>query len=82
MACKTLFKLAKLGFGGKTLSLIQSMYRNDSIRFLINGQYSDPLWLTQGVKQGISYSMHPNHSQNFYFFRMQLITVTLLFIHK
>ena len=45
-------KLSNLGFGGKTLSLIQSMYRNDSLRFLINGKYSDELWLTQGVKQG------------------------------
>lgn len=29
------------------------MYRNDSLRFLINGHSSAPLWLTQGVKQGI-----------------------------
>ena len=45
-------KLANLGFGGRTLSLIKSMYFNDSLRFLINGRYSDQLWLTQGVKQG------------------------------
>ena len=45
-------KLQKLGFGGKTLSLIKSMYKNDSLRFLINGHYSDELWLSQGVKQG------------------------------
>lgn len=45
-------KLQKVGFGGKTLSLIKSMYRNDCIKFLINGHYSAPLWLTQGVKQG------------------------------
>ena len=46
-------KLEKLGFGGKTLSIIKSMYKNDSLRFLINGQYSDQLWLSQGVKQGM-----------------------------
>ena len=45
-------KLNNFGFGGKTLSLIQSMYRNDSLEFLINGKYSSPLWLTRGVKQG------------------------------
>ena len=45
-------KLEHIGFGGKTLQLIKSMYNNDSIRFLINGKYSDELWLTQGVKQG------------------------------
>ena len=41
-----------MGFGGKTLSLIQSMYKNDSISFFINGQYSPKIWLSQGVKQG------------------------------
>ena len=46
-------KPTKLGFGDKTLSLIESMYTNDSIRFLINGKYTDELFLTQGVKQGM-----------------------------
>ena len=27
---------------------------NDSMKFLINGHYSQQLWLTQGVKQGIN----------------------------
>ena len=45
-------KLSNIGFGGKTLSLLRSMYMNDSIRFLINGNYTNELWLTQGVKQG------------------------------
>ena len=45
-------KLANIGFGGKTLSLIRSMYTNDSLRFLINGHYTEQLYLTQGVKQG------------------------------
>ena len=45
-------KLDKLGLGGKTLSLIKSMYTNDSLRFLINGKYTEEVWLTRGVKQG------------------------------
>lgn len=47
-------KLKSIGFGGKTLSLIRSMYRNDNVRFLINGHYSDAIWLTTGVKQGMT----------------------------
>ena len=46
-------KLRTLGFGGKTLGILRSMYRNDSLKFLINGRYSDHLWLSQGVKQGL-----------------------------
>ena len=45
-------KLRRLGFGGKTLDFIKSMYHNDNIKFLINGHLSQPLFLTQGVKQG------------------------------
>ena len=45
-------KLTASGFGGKTLTLIKSMYNTDQIKFLINGQYSDLLHITQGVKQG------------------------------
>ena len=42
------------------------MYSNDSLRFLINGHYSSPLWLTQGVKQGknnlcCSYILYLDH---------------------
>lgn len=46
-------KLESVGFGGKTLDLIKSMYSNDSLRFLINGHYSEELFLTRGVKQGL-----------------------------
>ena len=45
-------KLEKLGFGGKTLKLIKSMYNNDSLRFVINGKYSREIYLSRGVKQG------------------------------
>ena len=41
-----------MGFGGKTLQLIKSMYKNDNIQFLINGKYTDSVYLTRGVKQG------------------------------
>ena len=41
-----------MGFGGPTLTLIKSLYRNDTIKFLINGKYTDPIWLSLGVKQG------------------------------
>ena len=46
-------KLESVGFGGKTLKLIKSLYCNDSLKFLINGKFSDTLWITRGVKQGI-----------------------------
>ena len=28
------------------------MYSNDSLKFLLNGHYTEELFLTQGVKQG------------------------------
>lgn len=55
-------KLENLGFGGKTLELIKSMYRNDSLRFLLNGHYSEELWLSKGVKQG-QYRLQQNLSK-------------------
>ena len=45
-------KLETMGFGGKVLKLIKSMYYNDHVKILVNGQYTNPLWLTRGVKQG------------------------------
>ena len=45
-------KLEKIGFGGRVLSLIESMYSNDSLTFLVNGRFTDELFLTKGVKQG------------------------------
>ena len=45
-------KMEKIGLGGKTLKLIKSMYRNDSLRFVVNGKLTKQLWLTGGVKQG------------------------------
>ena len=52
-------KLKHVGFGGKTLQLIQSMYRNDSVSFLINGHFTPQLWLSQGVKQGKNGRLNP-----------------------
>ena len=47
-------KLEELGFGGKTLSLIQSLYYNDQVRFIANGKLCKPIWLSRGVKQVLS----------------------------
>ena len=48
-----------MGFGGRVLSLITSMYATDRIQFDVNGQLTSPLWLTQGVKQGIPFILVP-----------------------
>ena len=55
-------KLESLGFGGRTLQIIKSLYFNDSLRFLLNGKYSDPLWLLRGVKQGTNKRKSNNFS--------------------
>ena len=58
-------KLKKLGFGGKTLKLIKSMYQNDSLKFLINGHYTMGVFLTLGLRQGkkFRWSMQPVYRQ-------------------
>ena len=48
-------KLESIGFGGRILSLIKSMYSNDALQFLVNGRLTCPLFLTRGVKQGSLY---------------------------
>ena len=45
-------KLSSVGFGGQVVSLIQSMYYNDSIRVKLGDGLSEQLWFTRGVKQG------------------------------
>ena len=52
-------KLQHMGFGGRVLSLITSMYATDRIRFDVNGHLTSPLWLTQGVKQGTPFPFVP-----------------------
>ena len=49
-------KLHHSGFGGKVLSLIQSMYYNDTVKIKIWNTLSSPLWFTRGVKQGCALS--------------------------
>ena len=49
-------KLRSVGFGGRVVSLIRSMYYNDSIRVSLTQGLSAPLYFTQGVKQGCSLS--------------------------
>merc|ERR1712243_397830 len=45
-------KLKSVGFGGKTLKLIQSMYYNDRVVIQLGSKVSAPLWFQRGVKQG------------------------------
>ena len=49
-------KLRYIGFGGRVVSIIRSMYFNDSVRISLDLGLSEPLYFTQGVKQGCSLS--------------------------
>ena len=49
-------EMMRLGFGGTTCKFLISMYSGDSIRFDINGETTEPLFMTYGVKQGDSFS--------------------------
>ena len=49
-------KLAALGYTGKCLKIIQSLYFNDSVRVNVNGRFTHKLFLNLGVKQGCSLS--------------------------
>ena len=49
-------KLRKIGFGGKVVALIRSMNYIDCVRVNFAQRLSDPIYFTQGVKQGSSLS--------------------------
>ena len=49
-------ELRHIGFGGRVVSLIRSMYFNDCVRVNLSHGLSDPVYFTQGVKQGCSLS--------------------------
>ena len=49
-------KLSRIGFGGRVLSLIRSMYFNDNVQLTLPTRLSAPLWFTKGVKQGCTLS--------------------------
>ena len=49
-------KLSNIGFGGKVVSLTQSMYYNDCVRISLLHGLTEPLYFTRGVKQGCSLS--------------------------
>ena len=49
-------KLRSIGFGGRVVSLIRSMYFNDCVQINLAHGLSEPLFFTQGVKQGCSLS--------------------------
>ena len=41
------------------MSLIKSMYANDKLKFHVNGNYTEAISLTQGVKQGNNNNIEP-----------------------
>jgi hypothetical protein len=45
-----------IGFGGKVVQLIRAMYFNDCVRINLKHGLTEPLYFTQGVKQGCSLS--------------------------
>ena len=48
--------MASLGYQGKCLSILRSLYFNDSVRINVNGVLTDPLFFKLGVKQGCNLS--------------------------
>ena len=49
-------KLVKLGFGGKFLESIKSLYDGDSVTSDVNGVTTKPVYLGRGLRQGCSLS--------------------------
>ena len=43
--------LQSLGYKGKTLDILQSLYMNDSLRVCVNGRLTEEIYLDMGVKQ-------------------------------
>ena len=53
---KLFAKLQSLGYRGKSLEILKSLYYNDQVQVNVNGRLSKPLFLSLGVKQGCSLS--------------------------
>ena len=49
-------KLAKMGFGGKFLEALKSLYKGDFVTCEANGVTSKPVYLGRGLRQGCSLS--------------------------
>jgi len=49
-------KLRSIGFGGRVVALIRSIYYNDCVQVSLAQGLTEPLYSTQGVKQGCSLS--------------------------
>ena len=49
-------QMEKLGFGGKFLQSLKSMYTGDSITTVVNGLSSREVYLRRGLRQGCSLS--------------------------
>ena len=51
-------KLRNIDFEGRVVSTIRSMNFNDSVCISLDSGVSEPLYFTQGVKQGCSLSLY------------------------
>ena len=49
-------KLCSLGFGGKYLQTLKSIYAGDSVQCEVNGLSTRPIYLSRGLRQGCSLS--------------------------
>jgi len=49
-------KLSSLGFGGKYLQTLKSIYAGDSVQCEVNGLLTRPIYLSRGLRQGCSLS--------------------------
>ena len=49
-------KLSKMGFGGKFLATLKAIYRDDSIKAVVNGVASRAIYFGRGLHQGCSLS--------------------------
>ena len=49
-------KLSSMGFGGRFLASLKSLYTNDCIDCMVNGRLTRPIFLRRGLRQGCSLS--------------------------
>ena len=49
-------KLSKFGFGGNFLSTLKAIYNGDTIKAVVNGVTTGPIYLGRGLRQGCSLS--------------------------
>ena len=49
-------KLSSMGFGGRFLSTLKSLYKDDCVDCMVNGLLTKPIFLRRGLRQGCSLS--------------------------